>query len=183
MREEWRAIRGYTGRYEVSNRGRVRSWLRGTAKVRRGRPKLRKLVPNPHRSMYLSVTLTRPGKRNRLVPVHLLVLRAYGRKKRRGEEARHRDGKVHNNDIRNLSWATHAVNMNDLNKHGTRYSGERCPWAKLTAADVRGLRAMHRLGWGDKTVGEMLGVRWHTIYDARTGRSWINEKRIEPWPH
>jgi HNH endonuclease len=42
---------------------------------------------------------------------------------------------------RHLQWKTHAENMQDKNKHGTNIYGERNGKTRLTADDVRAIRA------------------------------------------
>ena len=79
--EEWRAVKGFEGRYEVSNLGRVKSLERtvtsknhyGTFQ-RRVREKMLKLIKNSEG--YLQVDLSKNGTRKQYL-VHRLVAEAF----------------------------------------------------------------------------------------------------------
>lgn len=130
--EEWRAVVGYEGRYEVSSLGRVRSLVRR---------KVRIMTPTPRASGYLGVTL-----RNHPAPVvtrtvHTLVLNAFrGPKPTPEHQSAHDDGVGTNNRLTNLFWKTPAENSADRERHGTWVRGERQHLSKLTAAQVLEIR-------------------------------------------
>lgn len=129
--EEWREIAGYDGWYEVSNLGRVRSWMpTGKGHKRLAEARIRKLVPNL-RGGYLTVMLMR-NKQRTLRYVHHLVLEAFVGPRSEGMEGRHKDGDALNNVPSNLAWATHPENEQDKFAHGTHTSGERNGGAKFT---------------------------------------------------
>lgn len=124
--EEWRAVPGYEGAYEVSNLGAVRSLDRVTDRGRRW--KGRAMTPSPMRNGYLIVTLWKDGKQKSPL-VHRLVLAAFVGPAPDGCESLHANGARDDNRLANLSWGTHAQNQADQLAHGTHAHASRtqCP--------------------------------------------------------
>lgn len=122
--EQWRPIAGFDGRYEVSDQGRVRSWVRagkdqGAGWKRRAQP----IVRRPHvnrRTGYWCVTLRLPP-RYVTRTLHRLVLEAFAGPCPVGMEACHHDGDREHNGIGNLRWDTRSSNARDRTRHGTNY--------------------------------------------------------------
>jgi hypothetical protein len=105
--EQWRNIPGHEGAYQVSDRGRVRSFLRGHSNGRL-------LRPGRMASGHVSVVLGRQcGSRT----VHSLVMEAFVGPRPAGLEVRHLDGNPSNNLLSNLEYATRSRNMQDLKWH------------------------------------------------------------------
>lgn len=127
MDEIWKGIPGFTGSYEVSNCGRVRSLSRqvqckdGAFRTFHGR------ILKPWRSVggYNQVYL--PGRKPKLV--HRLVLEAFVGPAPEGTECRHLDGDKENNRLDNLQWSTHVENERDKKAHGTDWQTNKthCP--------------------------------------------------------
>lgn len=67
---------------------------------------------------YPYVGPTRNGKQEQS-PIHVLVALAFHGPRPDGMEVRHLDGVRTNNRPENLSWGTHAENMQDAIAHGT----------------------------------------------------------------
>lgn len=115
MREQWRPISGFEDRYEVSNRGRVKSiWYNGP----RSRPKI--LRHTTSASRYPQVNLAR---NNTLTTrrVHCLVLQAFVGPAPAGHVACHKNGKRSDNRWpQNIRWDTPFQNLVDDVKNGTR---------------------------------------------------------------
>lgn len=130
MSEQWRAVVGFEGRYEVSDQGRVRSldrtekferviWQTGkicsVARLHKGIL----LVPEVVKaSGYLRVQL---GTGNKIY-VHTLVLTAFVGPCPDGFECLHGDGERTNNRDFNLRWGTRLENVHDAIRHGTANS-------------------------------------------------------------
>lgn len=112
--ERWRAVPGYAGRYEVSDRGRVRSLVSKWGPLMA--PDL--LDPSPGHGGYVWIRLTdgEGGKVDR--GAHALVLSAFVGPCPDGMEACHRDGNPANNRLANLRWDTHQSNVDDTVRHG-----------------------------------------------------------------
>ena len=121
--EEWRPIPGFEGRYDVSNQGRIRSW------VAPGRPHPYVLVLSPHRrtrGAYWTVKLSLGTRTDvRLLFVHRLVLAAFVGPCPDGLVVRHLDGDGTNNDLRNLTYGTPTENNYDTVRHGRNYQANK----------------------------------------------------------
>lgn len=101
---------GYSGLYEVSNTGRVRSLPRATT--------LGKILKNQvDANGYHRISLSKDGKA-RVHLVHHLVLEAFVGPKPPGLQCLHGDGNPSNNLRSNLRWGTPRQNMTDLVRHG-----------------------------------------------------------------
>lgn len=134
QRERWAAIPGFPD-YSVSSLGRVRSSLGHDAKI---------LAQADHSGGYKQVGLRRGGHTNTRL-VHALVLEAFVRARREGDEACHRNGDRTDNRIANLSWGTKASNMRDAARHGTAgvwMKGR----ARLSAEVVEDIRIRRQAG-------------------------------------
>lgn len=124
--EEWRAIPGRDGIYEVSDRGRVRSLDHVDPWGNHISGKL--LAPYPDDHGYLRVTLGAdeyhtPRKIRR---VHVIVLEAFVGPRPAGMYACHDNDIKDDNRLVNLRWASPSGNQHDSVKNGHHH------WANLT---------------------------------------------------
>lgn len=161
MREEWRSVLGEPG-YEISNRGRVRSW-RGPNGSHRKKPRLRKLASD--KDGYLNVLYISDGWYV-LRKVHHLVLEAFVGRRRPGQECRHKNGIASDNRLDNLAWGTRAENDADKLRHGTSQHGERNHRSKLTNKEADMIRKSKE---PLKVLAARYGVRESTISRIRNG--------------
>lgn len=120
--EQWRWIPGYEGSYEVSDQGRVRSWMPwlNTTPPR--------ILATPLCVGYPRVTLRRDGQQ-RCRTVHSLVMEAFVGPCPEGHEVRHLDGNRANPVLTNLAYGTAAENVRDSLRHGTQWQARKthCP--------------------------------------------------------
>ena len=116
--EIWMPVVGYEGLYEVSNKGRVKS-----LNYRSYKNIQKILIPHKSAGGYLTIGLTKNGKRN-TKQIHRLVYEAFVGElpeyKRNGKgedilEINHIDEDKTNNCVWNLELITHTKNVN----HGT----------------------------------------------------------------
>ncbi len=107
MTEVWRPILGFEGQYEVSNRGRVRSYRRSA--------KGKLLAPGKASHGYYTVSLGRNNSRT----LHSLVAEAFIGPKPDKCEVLHNDGSRTNNCVENLRYGTRSENIFDAVKQGT----------------------------------------------------------------
>lgn len=121
MKEIWKPVVGYEGRYEVSNLGRVRSKTRHWQQRSRSgsyyeyRKIGRMLKPGVSSNGYPTVTL---GRRNSKT-VHSLVAAAFIGPCPREQEVRHKNGVRSDPRVANLEYGTRTENIKDAIKHGT----------------------------------------------------------------
>ena len=120
--EEWRAVAGYEGLYEVSNLGRVRSLGRTIMRMTRWgslKPytiKPRVLKHKICQADYHQVGLFDIDGVSKPFKVHRLVAQHFVPNPRHLNEVNHKDEDKANNRADNLEWVTHTENCN----HGTR---------------------------------------------------------------
>lgn len=107
--EIWLPIKGYTGLYEISDQGRVRS----LNYKRTGRTQV--LKPLMIRSGYLQVMLYKDGKSKPYL-VHRLVAEAFLANAEDLPEVNHLDECKTHNAVSNLEWCDRSHNIN----YGTR---------------------------------------------------------------
>lgn len=111
--ERWRAVEGYRGLYEVSDRGRVRRI--GTTRGRKGA--VRKATPGSHG--YLTVKLSKDGVTSTHC-VHVMVARAFVPNPRKLPEVNHEDGNKLRCLASNLEWTTRSGNLKHAYAIGLR---------------------------------------------------------------
>ena len=111
MAEQWKAVVGWEGKYEVSDRGRVRSLDRILSDGRRWKGRLLKLQVGDNG--YLHVTL---GD-NTTARIHTMVMYAFCGPPNRKLDIRHFDGDKTNCKLSNLSYGTRADNEADKVRH------------------------------------------------------------------
>ena len=106
--EQWRTIKGYDGRYIVSNTGRVKNAITG-----------RELKQETHHCGYLRVHLCGKEKSG-MLRVHRLVAESFIPNPEGKPQVNHIDGDKRNNNVENLEWTTPIENVRHSWEHGLR---------------------------------------------------------------
>lgn len=163
MNEEWRAVPGFEGLYEVSDFGRVRSLDRLDRLGRRRAGIL--LRPGVASNGYPTVSLC-----GRTHCVHALVLTAFVGPAR-GRVCRHLDGDRKNNALSNLAWGSPVENRHDADRHGTSVRGEGYCNAKLTDETARAIREAKGV-LSQSRLAEIFGVSPAAVQAVHDGRTW-----------
>lgn len=165
--EQWKAIPGLEGRYEVSSLGRVKSLLRGE----------RILLLCQRKTGYLTVIVG--GKSRR---VHRLVLEAFVGPCPDRMQACHWNDIPDDNRIENLRWDTRDANFADQRRnasnkprrsrqtHGGFGRGAAHIHSKLTEAQA--LAILNEDRRSNRVLAKELGVSPSTVAQIRTGRKW-----------
>ena len=104
--EEWRAVVGYEGLYEVSNLGRLRCLTRDG-----------QLLPGHSIHGYRYVHLRKQGH-SKHTSIHRLVATAFIGPPPEGYECNHKDFVRDNNVVGNLEWVTHLGNIQHYWREG-----------------------------------------------------------------
>lgn len=171
--EDWKPIPDFDG-YEVSNLGRVRSFLTTSRSgKRRTTPVLRKVTPTRD-GQYRQVSIT---NNNGAIThrVHTLVLLAFvGPKPTEQHECCHRDGDGSNNHLGNLRWGLPKTNAADRVAHGTQIRGETCNLSVLTEVQVREIKQTlpaWKRGFG-KHFARKFGVCESVISAIKHNHTW-----------
>lgn len=104
--EIWKDIKGYEGKYQVSNLGRVKSLPRYTG---HGMRKMR-ILKYGFNGGYRQVVLCKNGKM-KSQKIHRLVACAFLPNKDDTLVVNHKDGNKENNHVENLEWCTRQENV------------------------------------------------------------------------
>lgn len=128
--EEWRDVPGYEGLYQISSKGRARSFFCDSTRCGdKHIIKQRVLKPTITRYGYLMVGLTdKNGKCNSRL-VHRLVAEAFIQNPEGFPVINHKDEDKTNNSVENLEWCTRAYNntYNDgAKKRGKKFMRAIC---------------------------------------------------------
>ena len=107
--EEWRDIKGYEGRYKVSNTGKIFSCITN-----------KELHQSKTGSGYLKVCLSN-GERIVGKSVHRIVAETFIPNPGKKRTVNHIDGNKTNNDVTNLEWNTYSENLRHAYKNGLNY--------------------------------------------------------------
>lgn len=143
MREIWKPVKDYD-RYDVSNKGRVRSFCYNNSRI---------LKTTDDGKGYPRVSLWKKG-RSKNLRVHNIVLESFYKERPFGMEGCHNDGNPKNNNVSNLRWGTHKENMADKLIHNSHCRGEKSGKAKLTEKIVREIRDLLDYGMTNVFVSD-----------------------------
>jgi hypothetical protein len=116
-------VKGYEGRYEVSNKGKVRSLIRKHDGKIRGNPILLKIGKlKTHCKTYNTIWLRNNGANKRFY-VHRLVAMAFIPNLLNKPQVNHIDNNPLNNNVENLEWCTNSENqIHRVKTNGTKNS-------------------------------------------------------------
>jgi hypothetical protein len=153
MNEIWKPIPGYESRYEVSNFGRVRSFVTGTGS--KGAVHYLKEDAS-HPRGYRRVTLSMERKTEK-ISVHRLVATMFIGPAPTPEHAvNHIDFDTSNNRWDNLEWVTIQENHDhSLNRHPRGIKHGMC---KLSEEDVKTIRALYEQGKNRNVIAKQFEI-------------------------
>lgn len=175
--EIWNWIKGYEGRYEISNRGRVRSWTKSTGnKLRDGtivsKPKFRvePIIKKNHENKH---GYTHFGLGHHLINfrVHREVAKMFVPNPHNLPEANHINGVKKCNEWWNFRWDTRVDNIGHAFETGLIKPalGEQQSNTKLTNEAVL---LIYRHDAKTKKIAEGFGISTHAVLDIKRGRTW-----------
>jgi hypothetical protein len=111
MQEIWKDIKGYEGRYQISNLGRVKSLTKSIWNGYTFRIKDEFILKGgKDKKGYLYVILSKDGIKS-IYKIHRLVAQFFIPNPENKLEVNHIDGNKLNNSVNNLEWCTHQENI------------------------------------------------------------------------
>lgn len=146
--EIWKDIEGYEGLYQISNKGRVKSFKIGCWRV----------LKTNNNCAYYVVKLFNQQKTKRFL-VHRLVATAFIPNPKNVHVVSYIDGNKLNNCVENLEWVTHSENIEHAFRIGLKkvYLGTKNSNVKLTAEQVKEIRKTYKPR--DKNLGKSLWLK------------------------
>ena len=164
--EIWRDCKGYEGKYQVSNYGRVWSIL-----------SQRYLKQDINKNNYCRVNLVAKNGKVKKEYVHRLVALAFLANPKNYTEVHHKDTNPQNNRLSNLEWITHKNNLNQKERKEKISKKVMCVETNeiynsiKEAAEAKKLQASHI---GEVCSGKRKthgGYRWRFV----GGDSYVND--------
>ena len=164
-KEIWRKITGFEN-YEVSNLGRVRSWVnnRGT---KQKTPKISKGSLGKTGYSYASLT---KNKNHKNIAIHRLVAQEFISNPENKPQVNHINGIKTDNRVENLEWATNRENARHAwaNNLCQRKKGEKNHNAKFTNEQAKQIRAEYI--YHSKTHGTVALSKKYSVASATIRR-------------
>lgn len=153
----WKDVPALGGRYEASECGEIRN--KQTQVIRKARK---------NKFGYLQMNFARNDGTKRTVTkaVHVLIAETFLDKPEGKCCINHKDGNKANNCVDNLEWVTASENALHAHRTGLSYvyHGSDHARAKLSAQDVKGIRAQYKAGKiSQEKLAERYGVAQTTI--------------------
>lgn len=137
MLEIWKDIKGFEGRYQISNFGNVKSLSRpvcnhtGTIIL-----KEKILKQRPDAKGYMRIDLKDNYGKKHFFGVHRLVVAAFISNAENKPQVNHIDGNKANNKMENLEWCTNAENQKHAYKMGLNYVTGRAGRKKISVLQI-----------------------------------------------
>lgn len=158
--EQWRAIEGYNGDYQISTFGRVKSFKKGRTRI---------LKP----MLFFQYLAVRLFKKNNVTfaDVHRLVAETFIPNPDNKPEVNHDDGNKFNCYVGNLFWVTPSENRRHAVRMGLAKSGVDCYNAKRTEEQVNYIRNNPE-GLKQEELAAKFGMKQSQISEIQTGRRW-----------
>lgn len=182
--EEWKDVKGFEGKYQVSNLGRVRSLDRTSVdkagRIHHTKGMILKDSPNNEKGYY-RVSLSDGHRNYTHYEVHRLVALHFVPGYKEGLVVNHKNEIKTDNRAENLEWCTYQYNLN----YSDVIAWKRKP---VYQYDMKGnFIAKHRCCADvEKMMGTYQGAMVHVMYESKTkiwkGYRWsFDPKSIEEW--
>lgn len=169
--EEWRDIKGYEGRYQVSNKGRVKTVDRYKSDGRHQPEAIRKTELDRHGYEFALLYNENGYKRH---SVHVLVANVFIPNDDNKPQINHIDGNKINNNLNNLEWCTASENQLHARKIGLAVSryGDDNTSTKVPDSSIKEMRRLRNNGFTLQQLADKYSVSFGYV-----GRVLRNERR------
>lgn len=161
--ERWVFIPGYGFKYQISNLGRVKSFIKRNPVI------LQKTISNGKHKVLLYY---KAGRFKNML-VGRLVCTAFNGEPEENDVVVYLDGNKLNDAANNVMWKSRAESIrNTLQKVGCPNRGELNGMAKLNADKVKEIKRLRKEGNSYKYISSMYGVAVSTIQNIAKGQTW-----------
>lgn len=178
MNEIWKDIEDFTGIYQVSNLGNVRSIDRKVFNKGNNSwcyKKGRVLKPTKDKGGYLYVGLyNKENVKTNSVKIHRLVAIAFCKGYKEGLEVNHKNGIRYDNRSENLEWVTRSKNIRDIYKRGLNTNGDKNNASKLKNEYIGVIVSLYDSGVSQSIIAKAFGVSQPTISNIITNTHYKN---------
>lgn len=157
MKEIWKTIPYYSGAYQVSNLGRIKSSKRKTEKI---------LKPLTNSSGYLQVVLSKSGK-TKFFLIHRLVARAFLPNPNNLPQINHKNEIKDDNRVENLEWCIPKYNDN-YGHHAERIAQKFIPTTQPGRELIKKYLNDNKIKTTD--LAKMYGMTKQEVSDYLSGR-------------
>lgn len=171
-REEWRPVLEFSGLYEVSNMGRVRSLPKETQFGSNIKVWPSSLISVHTANSGYDCVVFSIKKRQRTRFIHRLVALAFLAVDADLPYVNHKNGNKRDNRAENLEWVTAKDNSRHALDMGLMPRGSKSYLAHLTEDDIPKILKLRSDGLSYKEIGCVFKVGWGTIRSIFTGRTW-----------
>lgn len=177
MKEIWKDIKNYEGRYQISNLGRVKS-LGGLRKSGRGfynfKDRILKIRIQPNGYVYYDLHINKTVKR---FYCHRLVAQSFIKNSQYKKCVNHIDGIKGNNYFKNLEWVTYSENHLHAYKYGLKKQsigfGENHIRTKLSKKDTNDIKELYSdTNLSQTAISKIYNVSVSTISLIIKGNHW-----------
>lgn len=166
MEEIWKPIKDFEGLYEVSNLGKVKSFIRVQTKI---------LKPSNQKSGYLQVTITK-NKTAHYRWVHRLVAEAFLDAVKDKDCVNHKDGNKKNNTPENLEYCTKGENNTHAGTLNLKPIGSNHTNSKLSNKQLKEVRdLLNKDNKTHKEIAKMFNVHRSAISRISRNESYKKE--------
>lgn len=159
--EQFKPIKGYEGRYEISNFGHIKFLYRNG-----GILKTRVNKIGYERATLLKETVIG------YFSVHRLVAQYFIDNPHGYDCVGHKDNNRLNNHADNLEWCTHQQNSSYMVAQRRQAFGEKNAKAKLKESDVTEIMYLRKTGLTLQAIADNYGVTKQSIHAIIKGESW-----------
>lgn len=156
MKERWKPIKDFEDRYEVSDRGRVRSLPRPYS------PGLNYLRPKLDKDGYLEVTLCCKLRKKNYLKIHRLVYQAFVGPLDPNLQINHENGRKNDNHVKNLVQMTPLENTRHSIQHKLRNR-----YGRIAKDDIPTILFKIDCGVDCRTIARSYGVPPSRIYSIK----------------
>ena len=161
MKEIWKDIKGYEGLYQVSNYGRIKSFVGWDGKKYVKREKM--LNPyiqktNTNSTYYRNVVKLKKNKKSKDMKVHRLVAEAFIPNPNDYPIINHKDGNPLNNNVNNLEWCTQKQNVEHAIENELTIN-------KINTIDREDMLEMLNKGLRYEEIAKILNIAVGTVYN------------------